>query len=71
MELRYHIDDNLLAQIQDRTDLTKGSDVGREAIAMFNWATAEADAGRRIVSIDESGNQTCWPVMHIIERSRQ
>ncbi len=70
MELRYHANDNIIAQIQERTQIANGADIGRESLAFFNWGVAEAEAGRRIISIDESGNQTVWPMMDIIERSR-
>lgn len=69
MELRFQINDQVVERIQERTNIDKGSDIAKEALSMFDWATANAKEGCKIVAIDPSGNQTFWPVLDVTQRS--
>jgi hypothetical protein len=56
MEIRFFINDALIQEIQERTQLDRATDVGREAINVLNWATKQAYQGRQLWAGDMSGN---------------
>lgn len=70
MELRFQVDDKLMKELCERTGLEKTSDIGREALAFFNWGTAEADAGRKVVSTDADGGDVKQPVIPTLDPER-
>lgn len=70
MELRFQVDDRLMEQLAARTRLDKPADIGREALAFFNWGTAEADAGRIVISTDVSGGEVHKPVLPTLDPER-
>lgn len=65
MELRLKYNDDIINGIQDRTNIVNGAEVARQSIAMFDWATQQAQAGYRIVAINDSGNSRDWPLQQI------
>ena len=69
MEIRIQANDQFIGEIQDRTNISKASDITREAIEMFNWATIQAQEGRQIVAVDQSGNQNVWPIADIMSKA--
>lgn len=70
MELRFQVDAQLMERLAERTQMDKTADIGREALAFFNWGTAEASAGRRIVSMNGSGHDIREPVIPTLDPTR-
>ncbi len=56
MELRFNIDDSLIERLQGRTNISKGSELAREAFGLLDWATQQNQAGRHVAASDNSGN---------------
>lgn len=70
MEMRFQIDDDLIRGLQQRTNETRASDLGRDGISLLNWATAEIEKGRTVASYDESGRMMRMPVMDVLSRAQ-
>ena len=70
MELRFTLRDETIKQIQERTEIVNGAEIGRQSVALFGWATEQARAGCKIVAVDNSGHQREWPMENVMNVSR-
>lgn len=67
MELRFNIDEHLIDGLQERTNTTRASDLGRDAFCMLNWATKQVCHGRDVVAVGEDG-QIYTLTMDVLDR---
>jgi len=69
-EIRFTIDAAFLQRLQVRLGLEKATDVARAALTLLDWASAETEAGRLVLSSNESGKDVHRLVMPELSAAR-
>lgn len=55
MELRFHVTNGAIERIREATSIRNGSDIGQEAVFLFDWAVEQAKEGRKIYAAHPTG----------------
>ena len=66
-EVRFHVTDDFLQNLQQKLGTTKSTDVMRDALTLLNWAVKEKAAGKEITSATD-GNVSQQLAMPSLDR---
>jgi hypothetical protein len=67
MEVRFFIDDRLIEALQERTNIPRASDLGRDAFNLLDWATQERARGAVIAATGPSGDAVSVPFIGAVQ----
>lgn len=56
-EIRFTVDKEFLEKLEKRLGVNRSTDVARSALALLDWASAQTEGGRVILSSTESGEK--------------
>lgn len=69
MELRLQIPDDVVKKFQDKLGSdVKVTDIGRDALTLYNWALEERAKGNVVLSADEDGDKMTRLAMASLDR---
>nr|VFJ86712.1 MAG: hypothetical protein BECKLFY1418B_GA0070995_100448 [Candidatus Kentron sp. LFY]VFJ87154.1 MAG: hypothetical protein BECKLFY1418A_GA0070994_100146 [Candidatus Kentron sp. LFY]VFK22776.1 MAG: hypothetical protein BECKLFY1418C_GA0070996_11273 [Candidatus Kentron sp. LFY] len=62
-EVRVAIDSDFLKKLENRLGVSRSTDLARTALSLLDWASAESEEGRLILSTDSGGKNVHRLVM--------
>lgn len=62
-EIRFSVDREFLEELEARLGVSRGTDLARSALTLLDWASAEAQRGRVILSATKDGKDVHRLVM--------
>jgi len=69
-EVRFTVDADFLRKLQQRLGIDKATYIARAALTLLDWASAETEKGRIVLSSDDLGKEVHRLVMPEFSRIR-